>query len=151
MCSLCWHNSTSFFNLMSNIFIFSCTDPKTYLWWLLFCRPATRNNSPDYPYDKKLCCLCLTYHKKVMVYLLVFAIWEIRSSLLVKNTVNSFKCRKILNLTMKSVTWNSLLKVDVLTHFMPLVSFYTPSKHQKTSGFLTFSGGIERDQWHEMG
>ena len=24
-------------------------------------------------------------------------------------------------------------------------------KHQKTSGFLIFSVGIERDQWHEMG
>ena len=33
---------------------------------------------------------------------------------------------------------------------MPLVSFYIPWKHQKTSGFLMFSGGIERDQWHEM-
>ena len=38
-----------------------------------------------------------------------------------------------------------------LTHFMPLAFFYTPWKHQKTSGFLIFSGGIERDQWHELG
>ena len=30
-----------------------------------------------------------------------------------------------------------------LTHFMPLVSFDTPWKHQKTSGFPMFSGGIE--------
>ena len=34
---------------------------------------------------------------------------------------------------------------------MPLVSFYTPWKQQKTRSFLMFSGGIERDQWHEMG
>ena len=34
---------------------------------------------------------------------------------------------------------------------MPLVSFYTPWKQQKTSGFLMFSGGIKRDLWHEMG
>ena len=33
---------------------------------------------------------------------------------------------------------------------MPLISFYTPRK-QKIRGFLMFSGGIERDQWHEMG
>ena len=33
---------------------------------------------------------------------------------------------------------------------MPLVSFDTLRKHQKTFGFLMFSGGIERDQWHEM-
>ena len=32
-----------------------------------------------------------------------------------------------------------------LTYLMPLVSFYTPRKHQKTRGFL-FSGSIERDQ-----
>ena len=34
---------------------------------------------------------------------------------------------------------------------MPLVSFYNPWKDQKTSGFLMFLGGIEGDQWHEMG
>ena len=33
---------------------------------------------------------------------------------------------------------------------MSLVSFYNPSKHQKTRGFFMFSGGVERDQWHEM-
>ena len=38
-----------------------------------------------------------------------------------------------------------------LIHFMPLISFDTPWKHQKTSGFLMFSGGMKRDQWHEMG
>ena len=34
---------------------------------------------------------------------------------------------------------------------MPLVSFDTPWKHQKTFRFLIFSGGIERGQWHDMG
>ena len=38
-----------------------------------------------------------------------------------------------------------------LTHFMPLVSFDTPWKHQKTSDFFMFSGGVERDKWHETG
>ena len=38
---------------------------------------------------------------------------------------------------------------DSLTHFMLLVSFYTPRKHQKTTGFLIFSGSIERDLLHE--
>ena len=36
------------------------------------------------------------------------------------------------------------------THFIPLVSFNTSWKHQKISGFIMFSGGIERNQWHEM-
>ena len=39
------------------------------------------------------------------------------------------------------------IKYDIsLTHFMRLVSFYTPWKHQKTKGFLMFSGGLERDR-----
>ena len=38
-----------------------------------------------------------------------------------------------------------------LTHFVPLISFDTPWKHQKTRSFLMFSGGIKRDQWHEIG
>ena len=45
---------------------------------------------------------------------------------------------------------SNMLKL-LLTHFMPLVSFDTPWKHQRTKGFLMFSGGIEKDQWHEMG
>ena len=31
-----------------------------------------------------------------------------------------------------------------------MVSFYTPWKHHKTSGFFDDLGGIERDQWHKM-
>ena len=31
------------------------------------------------------------------------------------------------------------------------ISFYTHWKRQKTRGFLIFSAGIERDQWHEIG
>ena len=38
-----------------------------------------------------------------------------------------------------------------LTYFMPPVSFYTLWKHQKTWVVLIFSGGIEREEWHEMG
>ena len=53
-----------------------------------------------------------------------------------------------------------------LTNFMPLTSFYTPWKHQKTEGFWEFlgwkfwgflgcwgegEGVIERKQWYEMG
>ena len=34
---------------------------------------------------------------------------------------------------------------------MLLVSFNTPWKLRKRSGFLMFSGGIERDQWHVKG
>ena len=40
---------------------------------------------------------------------------------------------------------------SALTHFMQLVSFYTHYNHQKIKGFPIFSGGIKRDQWHEIG
>ena len=33
-----------------------------------------------------------------------------------------------------------------LSYFMPMISFYTPSKDQKIRGFLMFSGGLERGQ-----
>ena len=36
-------------------------------------------------------------------------------------------------------------------HFRPMFSFYTSWNRQKTSGFLTFSGGIEREHLPEMG
>ena len=69
---------------------------------------------------------------------------------------------RILNIIIISSEWkliySDLLMIRVtvvnvlpLDHSMSLASFYTPWKHQKTSGFLMFSGGIERDQWHEMG
>ena len=38
-----------------------------------------------------------------------------------------------------------------LTHFQPMFHFYTIWKHQKTSGFLIFSGGIEVEHWLKMG
>ena len=44
-------------------------------------------------------------------------------------------------------TWSKYL---TLTRFLPLASFYTPWKHKKNSSFLMFSGGMEREQWHEM-
>ena len=35
--------------------------------------------------------------------------------------------------------------IPTLTHITPMSHFYTPWKRQKTSGFLTFSGGIEME------
>ena len=34
---------------------------------------------------------------------------------------------------------------NALTHFQPMFHFYTPWKHQISSGFFMFSGGIEVD------
>ena len=42
------------------------------------------------------------------------------------------------------------LKNQNISHFMPLVSLYTCWKHQKTSIFVRFLRGIEKEQCHEM-
>ena len=47
--------------------------------------------------------------------------------------------------------FKNLMSKEILTHFMPLISFDNPWKHQKTSDFLIFSRGIKRDKWHEIG
>ena len=45
----------------------------------------------------------------------------------------------------------TLIAPEILTHFMSLVSFFTPPwKHKNIFGFMIISGGIERDQWHEI-
>ena len=44
-----------------------------------------------------------------------------------------------------------LISFLILTHFQPLFYFYTPWKHQKTGGFLMFSGGIEVEHWLKIG
>ena len=46
-------------------------------------------------------------------------------------------------------TPDRLSKFQTLTHFMPVISFDTLWKHEKTRGM--FWGGIKRDQLHEMG
>ena len=45
-----------------------------------------------------------------------------------------------------------ILMISVLIHFMPLVSFYTPWKHQKTRCFVMFLGGNRKKLvvWNEL-
>ena len=38
-----------------------------------------------------------------------------------------------------------------LTHFSPMLHFYTSWKHQKAFGFLIFSGGIEMEFYRKWG
>ena len=65
-----------------------------------------------------------------------------------QNAYNHFNVR--IACVAMSVRVIPLRIVPNLIHFMPLVSLNTLWKHEKTKGFLMFSGGIERDQWHEM-
>ena len=60
---------------------------------------------------------------------------------------NAGKCGK--NVDQNNSKYGHFLRSAFLTHFMSLVSFYTPWKGL-TKGFLMFSGGIERDQRHEI-
>ena len=50
-----------------------------------------------------------------------------------------------------SVIFLYIVSWEDFNHLMLLVSFYTPWKNQKARCFLMFSGGQERDPWHEMG
>ena len=94
----------------------------------------------------------LLHHAQIRSFLLI------RSYLLKKSLMENviFLCRgwysgniqwfnNVLETTGKALQWLPF------TYFMTLLSFYTFWKHQRSSGFIKFSGGIERVQWHEMG
>ena len=46
---------------------------------------------------------------------------------------------------MKEISQKIFKEKSAVTHFMAQVSFYNLWKHQKTIGFVVFSGGIEGD------
>ena len=72
---------------------------------------------------------------------------RIKSLVLSENNVKSMYLRA-LNVQLKLSIWQ---KFWLLTHFRPLLHFYTPWKHQETFGFLTFSGVKEMEHWVKMG
>ena len=45
---------------------------------------------------------------------------------------------------------SNLSNMDNLTHFRPLFHFSITGKCQKTFGFLTFSGDVEKELWSKM-
>ena len=64
-------------------------------------------------------------------------------------------CIKLIDEKAQAVWVGSIEKTFKLaaypvTHFIPLIFFYTSWKRWKTSGYLMFSGSIERDYWYEM-
>ena len=77
---------------------------------------------------------------------------------LLQNECKSTMLRSLVDQELKPhQVWSSFDSCDhcdpnyfPLTHFVPVRSFCIPWKHQKTSGFLMFPGGIERDQWHRL-
>ena len=67
-------------------------------------------------------------------------------ALSMKSWIKEISCCFLLNIhlgSLQNFTSN-------LTHFQPVFHFYAPWKHQKTSGFLMFSGGIEIEHWLKM-
>ena len=65
-------------------------------------------------------------------------------------TVPKTKVFEIILKMLKTLTETSFWRTFLFTHFIPLIFFDTPWKHQKTRVFLVFSGGIKRDQRYEM-
>ena len=69
---------------------------------------------------------------------------------LAENILSPSKKGKI---KMNVVLSNGFFRLKILeyslSHFKPVVSSYTPGRHQKTGDFLTFSVGV--DQWYKMG
>ena len=80
--------------------------------------------------------------------------------------INQNHCKSLLD--SKENTWWKVLQIfyNFLIHiwtshtasiffylnpFQPIFHFYIPWKHQKTGGFLMFSGGIEVEHWLKMG
>ena len=57
-----------------------------------------------------------------------------------------FKGLKPINQNWKVADTRCII-IELLAHFMPMISFDTPWKEV---GFLMFSGGIQGDKWHEM-
>ena len=63
-----------------------------------------------------------------------------------------FSCTNYFQLCTSISNKNKYLKMKwLLTHFMALVSFYIPWKHQETPGFLIYFKSIEKDQCHWNG
>ena len=57
------------------------------------------------------------------------------------------RCYARVKKNMKNTHETVLLLVKLMLYFYPPWEF---QKFQKSSGFLIFSGGAEREQWHEM-
>lgn len=67
------------------------------------------------------------------------------------------KNQKLITATLhliKLTTWllrmSMYIFFSLLTHILSLISFYSSWEHQKISEFLIFSGGTEKDQWHDQ-
>ena len=59
-----------------------------------------------------------------------------------------FSFSTFLSISMLCTNW---ILYSTLTHFQPMIHFYTPWKHQKTGGFLMFPRVIEVKLWLKMG
>ena len=57
--------------------------------------------------------------------------------------IGIYKRWNLVNITLNNSLSLSRITFIFLTHPKPVLYFYTPWRHQKTRGFLKFSGGIE--------
>ena len=65
---------------------------------------------------------------------------------LARNVLKTFLLPQWCNWSILQFLKKSSYPKLLTTHFMPLISFYTSWKYQKTRGFLMFSGGRKKDR-----
>ena len=65
-------------------------------------------------------------------------------------TLMGHHTRLLISCTIKIIREVFEYEMIAVNDFVPLVYFCTPLNHQKTRGFLMFSGVIESDKWHEI-
>ena len=75
----------------------------------------------------------------------VYLVMEVRFIL------NKAPVKKIKPLQVYRNLCEKRIKSEINPFLALVVSSYTPWKHHKTSWFSMFLGGIEREQWYEMG
>ena len=78
---------------------------------------------------------CLSYTSRVVL-ILPFILQDLNSSILYRIKLTS-SC--------------AILSGRYSTYLRPMFHLYAPWKPQKTTGFLTFPGGIEMEHWPKMG
>ena len=75
---------------------------------------------------------------------------NINISLKIKNQKLIAAILHLIKLTTWLLRMSMYIFFSLLTHILSLICFYFPWEHQKISEFLIFSGGTEKDQWHDQ-
>ena len=90
-------------------------------------------------------------HIYIYVWLFVFNEHCTKNEVFIKDFfIKCDQIGKIHNAKLHCLRSGDTSTFDINAHVLPLVSLYTPWKHQKTFGFLMFSGDIGKGQWLQI-